>query len=64
MLLMLAQKLNISRSALLHTKTKVNLKYFVTGCLWKPFFDYNLPQTPLNLISLAISVTIMRFTLF
>ena len=36
-LLMLAktlekQKLNFSRSALLHMKTGVNLKYFVAGC--------------------------------
>ena len=45
-------------------KTRVRLKYFLTGCLWKPFFGPNSPQTPLNLISLAISVTLMPFTLF
>ena len=31
-------------------KTRVSLRYFVTDCLWKPFFDSNLPQTPSNLI--------------
>ena len=44
-------------------KTRVSLKYFVTGCLWKPFFGSNLLQTPLILISLAISVTLMPFKL-
>ena len=31
-------------------KTRVSLKYFVTDCLWKPFFVSNFPD-PLKLIS-------------
>ena len=45
-------------------KTKVNVKYFVTDCLWKHFFDSNLPQTPSNLISLIVLITISHFVLF
>ena len=45
-------------------KTRVSLKYFVTGCLWKPYFDFKLTQTPSNLVSLAISVTAIPFKLF
>ena len=41
-----------------------SLKYFVTYCLWKPFFDSNLFQTPSNLISLTILVTLRLLTLF
>ena len=44
-------------------KTRVSFKYFVTGCLCKHFFGSNLPQTPLNVISLAITVTLVPFTL-
>ena len=39
-------KLNFSRSALFHIETKVCVKYFVHDCLWKEFFDSNLPQEP------------------
>ena len=39
-------------------KTRVSLKYPVNDCLWKHFFVSNLPQTPLNLISLNILVTL------
>ena len=45
-------------------KTRVSLKYFVNDCLWKPFFDSNLPQTSSNLISLTILLTLKPFTLF
>ena len=36
----------------------------MTDCLWKPFFDYNLPQTLSNLIYLTILVTLRPSTLF
>ena len=45
-------------------KTGVSLKYFVSYCLWKLFFDSNSPQTSSNLISLAFFVTLRPFTLF
>ena len=45
-------------------KTRVSLKYFVNNCLWKTFFDCNSPQTPSNVISLIIMVTLRSFTLF
>ena len=45
-------------------KTRVSLKYFVAGCLWKFFFGFNSPQTSLNLISQAFSVTLMLCTVF
>ena len=45
-------------------KTRVSLKYFVSYCLWKLFFDSYSPQTPSNLISLTILVTVSPFTLF
>ena len=51
------QKLNFTHSELFWVKTRVSLKYFVTDCLWKPGFDFNSPQTPSNLISLAVLVT-------
>ena len=47
-------------------KTRVSLKYFVTDSLWKPLTleTADLSQTPLNLIYLAILVTLMPFILF
>ena len=45
------QQLNFSRSELLNMKTIVNLKYFVTDCLWKQFTGSNSPQIRLNLVS-------------
>ena len=30
-------------------KTGVSLKYFVSDCLWKPFFDSELPPDPFKL---------------
>ena len=51
-------KLNFSHSALFHMKTIASLKYFVNDCLWKHLFASNLPQTPSNLISLKILVTL------
>ena len=39
-------------------KTTVTAKYFVNDCLWKPFVDSNSSQTPSNLISLTILVTL------
>ena len=41
-----------------------SLKYFVNDCLWKQFFASNSPQTPSNLISLTILVTVRPFTQF
>ena len=58
------RKLKFSRSALLHMKTRVSLKYFVIDCLWKPFFGSNWLQTHLKLDFLVISGTLMPFTLF
>ena len=45
-------------------KSRVSLKHFATDCLWKPSFDFNSSQTPSNLISLTILVTLKSFTLF
>ena len=45
-------------------KTRVSLKYFVNGCLWKPFLASNSPQTPSNFISLTISLNLRPSTLF
>ena len=58
------QRLNFSRGALFHKKIRFSLKYFVTDCLWKPFIDSNSSQTPSNLISLTILVTLRFLTLF
>ena len=57
-------KLNFFHSAVFQIKTTTKLKYFVNGCLWKPYFDFHWPQTSSNLNSLAILVTIRPFTLF
>ena len=35
------------------SETSLFLKYFFHDCIWKQFFAYNLPQTPLNLIFLV-----------
>ena len=61
---MIQQKLNFSRSALFHMKTRVSLKYFVNDCFWKHFFASNSPHTSSNLISLTIVVTIRLFASF
>ena len=45
-------------------KTRVCLKYFVNDCLWKQLLSCNLPQTPSNVISFTIFVTLMSFTQF
>ena len=45
-------------------KTRFSLKYFVNDCLWKQFIDFNSPQTPLNLTSLKIFVTLRSFKQF
>ena len=45
-------------------KTGLALKYFAIDCLWKPFFDSNTPQTPLNLFFLTALETLRTFTLF
>ena len=58
------QNVNFSRSAMFHMETRVSLKYFVNGCLWKPFFTYKLPQTSPNLISLTILVTLRLLAQF
>ena len=39
-------------------KTEVGLKYFVSYCICKYFFDSNPPQTSLNLSYLTILVTL------
>ena len=57
------KKLNFSRSALFHMKTKVCLKQFVHDCLQIHFFASNLPQAPYNLICLSIFVPSPNFVL-
>ena len=58
------QKLNISPRMLFHMKTRVCLKYFVNNCLWKQRFASKLTQTPLNVISFTILVTLRPLTQF
>ena len=41
---------------------RVPLKYFVNSCLYKHFFHSNSSQTPSNLISFMILVTLRPFT--
>ena len=57
-------KLNFSRSALFHKKSRVCLKYLVHGCLCKQMFPSNSTQVPLNLICLTILVTLRSLTEF
>ena len=45
-------------------ETRVFLKYFARGYLWKQFFAYNLPQARSNLICLTILVTLRSLTQF
>ena len=45
-------------------KIGVSLKYFVTDCLWKHFFNSNSPQTLSKLISLTLLVIVRPFSLF
>ena len=52
------QKLNICRSALLHMKTGVCLKYFVNHFLWKQSLASHQPHTTSNLICLTIFVNL------
>ena len=47
----------------MHMKTRVSLKYFVNYCLWKQFFDCNLPRKSSNLTAFPFSVILMPFTL-
>ena len=54
---------NFPRSALSHAKARSSLQYPVNNCPCKPPFDSNKPQTPTNLISLTILVTLRSFTL-
>ena len=58
------QKLNFSRCALFHMKTRVSLRYFVSYCVSKHFFDSKSPQTTSNLFSLTVSVTLRPSKLF
>ena len=58
------QKLNFARSALIHMKTRVSRKHFVNDCLWKQFFTFSSSQTPSNLISLTILLTLRPFSQF
>ena len=52
------QKLNFSRSALFHMKTRLTLKCFVNDGLWKVLLASISSKTPPNLISLTILVTL------
>ena len=45
-------------------ETSYSVRYFVSYCLCKHFFDSNSPQTPSNVISLTILLTLSPFTLF
>ena len=56
--------MNFSRSALFHMETRVFLKYFVRGCLWKKALASNLPQVPSNVICLPILVALCSLTQF
>ena len=58
------KKLNFSRSALFHVKTRVCLKYYVNGCVCGQLFASNSLQPPLNFICLTIFVTVMPLTQF
>ena len=58
------QKLNFSRCAIFHVKTKNSLRFFVDDCLWKHFLASNSPQITWNLIFLTIFVTRMYFAQF
>ena len=60
----LPQKLNCSRSALFHMKTRVCLKYSMKGCLGKQFFAFNSPQAPSSLSFLTNFVIQRLLTLF
>ena len=58
------KEITLFRAALFGMKTRVFPKLFVNDCFWKHFFACNLPQTPSNLISLPILVTLRPFTQF
>ena len=58
------ERLKVSRSTLFHMKTRVSLKCFVTGCLWKPLNDASLLKSLWNVISLTILVILKLLTLF
>ena len=58
------QKLNFSRSARFHMKTRASLIYFVNDWLWKQFFASNSIQIPSDLILLTILLTLRPFTQF
>ena len=45
-------------------KTSADLKYFVSYCLWEIFFDSNWTQTPSELISFTILLTLRSATMF
>ena len=53
-----------SLSALLHIKTGVSLKYFVTDGLLELAFHLNSPHIPSNVIPLTIFVALSIFTMF
>ena len=61
---LLEKEIKLFPFSLLHLKNGVSLKYFVTDCLWKSFFDSNSSQTSSKLISLTILVTMRLFTMF
>ena len=42
-------------------KSRVSRSFFVVYCPWKHFFDFYSPQTPSNLISLTVFVTLSIF---
>ena len=58
------QKLNPSRSAPPHMKTRASPKHPVNGYPWKRPSPPNSPQTPTNLTSLTILVTLRPFKQF
>ena len=45
-------------------ETRAIVKYFVSYCLCKSFFDCNSPQTTSNLITLTFLVTLRPFNCF
>ena len=53
-----------SRSEIFHIKSKVYIRYFVHGCLWKNCFDSNSPHASSKLNCIKNSATLRPLTPF
>ena len=58
------KQLNFSRVVLFHIETKVSLRYFITACVWKTFFDSNSSSTPPTLFPFRMFLNLGLLTLF